>query len=397
MPFVAAARRVGATVVLATEGVSALIATALPALRLPFDDLEVCRVRLGEEVARHGPFTALLGLDDSGSEIAAALAPALGLKTNPTEALRTARRKDLAREALAAAAVRVPWYRVVDLADARAMTLPIPFPVVVKPLALSGSRGVMRADTPQALALALARLDRLLAQLPRPTPRRALIEAFIPGREVALEGLLVDGCLQTLALFDKPEPLDGPFFEETYYITPSTESPATQEAIRCEVERGAQAYGLREGPIHAECRIHDGAVWIIEIAARTIGGLCGRLLRFGTGYSLEDVVVHHALGERLVTTRAAGAAGVLMIPIPAAGILRRIEGLTAADRVTHIVEIVIDVHEGEELIPLPEGASYLGFIFAQAPDPAQVYTALKTAHRHLRFVVAPVWRAVVGS
>lgn len=384
-------------VVLATEGVSALIATALPALRLPFDDLAACHARLAEEVARHGPFTAVLGLDDTGSELAAALAPALGLPSNPLMALRTARRKDLARQALAAAAVKVPWYRVVDLADPFAVSGPIPFPVVVKPLALSGSRGVMRADTPQALRQALTRLDLLLAQLSRPTARRALIEAFIPGREVALEGLMIGGHLQTLALFDKPEPLDGPFFEETYYITPSTWPAAVQEAIRGEVEAGAQAYGLREGPIHAECRINDDGVWLIEIAARTIGGLCGRLLHFGTGQSLEDVVVQHALGKPVVTARPPGAAGVLMIPIPARGILRRIEGLSAASQVAHITDIVIDVHAGTELIPLPEGASYLGFLFARAKNPAQVYTALKAAHSRLRVVVTPTWQAVVGS
>lgn len=395
MPFLQAAQR-QADVVLASDGSSSLVSSGLPGLRLPFHDLVRCQERLREEMARSGPFQAILGLDDRGAEIAGALAPALGLPGNPPLALATARRKDWGRAALARAQVRVPWHRVLALNEPSLVLSDLPYPVVLKPIALSGSRGVMRVDTETALHQGLRRLRGILTHAEQDLAHLALVEQFVPGSEVALEGLLIGGALQTLAIFDKPEPLDGPFFEETYYITPSRLDPGVAEAVRLEVERGAKAYGLREGPIHAECRVNAEGVWIIEIAARTIGGLCGRLLRFGTGYSLEDVVVAHALGTPVAPAVPEGAAGVLMIPVPALGILKRVEGLMDADRVPGIVEIVIDAREGQELVPLPEGASYLGFIFARGADPDSVYQALKTAHSLLRFVVAPVFRAVIS-
>ncbi len=393
-PFLLAAQS-QADVVLASDGSSNLVSSGLPGLRLPFHDLAACLERLQEEVARGGPFQALLGLDDKGAQIAGALAPLLGLPGNPPLSLEIARRKDWARATLAQARVRVPWHRVLTLDETRPALSDLPYPLVLKPVALSGSRGVMRVDDELTLRQALTRLRGILAHAEEDVRHLALVEQFIAGSEVALEGLLVGGVLQTLAIFDKPEPLNGPFFEETYYITPSRLDPIRAEAVRREVERGARAYGLREGPIHAECRLNAEGVWIIEIAARTIGGLCGRLLRFGTGYSLEDVVISHALGVPVETQASEGSAGVLMIPIPGLGLLKRVEGLMEADRVPGIVEIVIDAHEGQELVPLPEGASYLGFIFARRPDPESVYQALKTAHGHLRFVLAPVWRAAV--
>ena len=395
-PFLAAAER-WAEVVLASEGTSNIVRSGLPGLRLALDDLDGCERALRDEMERGGPFHAILGLDDWGTQVAGLLAPRLGLAGNPPRAVEIARRKDHARAALRAAGVRVPWHQVLAL-DAPLPALDdLPYPLVLKPVALAGSRGVMRVEDPAGLRKALARLAAILGHDARAVWNRALVERFVPGAEIALEGLLTDGVLQTLAIFDKPEPLNGPFFEETYYITPSRHDAATREAVRREVERGARAYGLREGPIHAECRLNAEGVWVIEIAARTIGGLCGRLLRFGTGLSLEELVVRHALGESITVAPRTGAAGVLMIPIPGSGLLKRVEGLMAADRVPGVTEVVIDVREGQELVPLPEGASYLGFLFAEGPDPVAVHEALKTAHGHLRFVLAPVWRPVLMS
>ena len=390
-PFLAAASA-RAEVVLVSEGTANVVSSGLPGLRLPLDDLDACEHAVRKEMDRGGVFQAILGLDDWGTEVAGALAPRLGLAANPPQALAIARRKDRARAVLQAAGVPVPWHRVLALDGALPALTDLPYPLVLKPVALSGSRGVMRADDEPGLRAAIARLCTILGRDERAVWNRALVERFVPGFEIALEGLLTGGVLRTLAIFDKPEPLDGPFFEETYYITPSRLDAATRETVREVVERGARAYGLREGPIHAECRLNAEGVWVIEIAARTIGGLCGRLLRFGTGLSLEDLVVRHALGEEVAVGARAGAAGVLMIPIPGLGILKRVEGLMAADRVPGVVEVVIDAREGQELVPLPEGASYLGFVFAEGPDPAMVYKALKTAHGHLRFVLAPVWR-----
>ncbi|WP_298138098.1 ATP-grasp domain-containing protein [Acidiferrobacter sp.] len=393
-PFLAAAGA-RADVVLVSEGTANIVESGLPGLRLPLHDLDACERAIREEMDRGGAFLAVLGLDDWGTEVAGALALRLGLAANPPQALEIARRKDRARAALQAAGVPVPWHRVLALDAPLPALHDLPYPLVLKPVALSGSRGVMRVDDEAGLRAGLTRLRAILGHDERAVWNRALIERFVPGFEIALEGLLTGGVLQTLAIFDKPEPLDGPFFEETFYITPSRLDAATRERVREVVERGARAYGLHEGPIHAECRLNAEGIWVIEIAARTIGGLCARLLRFGTGLSLEDVVVRHALKEAVTVSARAGAAGVLMIPIPGLGILKRVEGLMAADRVPGVVEIVIDAREGQELVPLPEGASYLGFVFAQGPDPTAVYETLRTAHGHLRFVLAPLWRPAV--
>ena len=209
--------------------------------------------------------------------------------------------------------------------------------------------------------------------------------------------MLHHGELRVLALFDKPDPLEGPFFEETYYITPSRLDAGTQALIRQRVAQACAAYGLVTGPVHAELRLHDGEAWILEVAARTIGGQCARLLRFGTGHGLEEQVIAEALGQALTPNADNGAAGVLMIPIPRAGILRRVEGLLAAQRMPYIEDIEISVREAYELVPLPEGASYLGFIFARAPTPELAEQALREAHACLNIVVAPVWKVGKGA
>jgi len=227
--------------------------------------------------------------------------------------------------------------------------------------------------------------------------RYLLIEQYIPGEEIAVEAMLTRGELHILTIFDKPDPLEGPFFEETYYTMPTVLSVAQQSAVKRVVQMACAAYGLQEGPIHAECRINDDGVFILEVAARTIGGLCGRLLRFGTGYSLEEMVLAHAMAMPLTLNRERGAAGVLMIPIPAAGMLKRVEGLLDAHRVPFIEDINIQVREGHELIPLPEGASYLGFIFSRAPSVHEAEQALRDAHACLNFVVAPIWKLNQGA
>jgi hypothetical protein len=205
---------------------------------------------------------------------------------------------------------------------------------------------------------------------------------------VALEGLLVDGALQTLAIFDKPDPLDGPFFEESMYVTPSRLPLAVQEEISAVTARGAAALGLTEGPIHAELRLNDAGPWVLEIAARSIGGLCSRALRFGTGMSLEEIILRHALGRPIASlNRERRASGVMMIPIPRAGHLQSVSGVAEAEGVSGIEEITISAHIGQELVPLPEGSQYLGFIFARGHSPAQVEEALRAAHAQLVFEI----------
>lgn len=397
-PFINAARHLGADVLIASQGEHSLVSEIAAGLRIDLQQPEAA-FQLILAAARQQPFTAVLGTDDSTVELASRVAAALGLPHNPPQAARRARRKDLARADLLAAGVPVPWHRRIDLTlPIEAQCHDVPFPCVVKPLALSASRGVIRADTLAELGSACERIRAIIATEEAGEERtQLLVEQFIPGREVALEGLLHEGELQVLAMFDKPDPLDGPFFEETYYITPSRLDAAMQACVRARVTQACTAYGLRTGPVHAELRIHGNEAWILEVAARTIGGQCARLLRYGTGYGLEELVIAQALGQPIALSADSGGAGVLMIPIPRAGVLRRVEGLLAAQRVPYIEDIEISVREGYELVPLPEGASYLGFIFARAPSPELAEQALRAAHACLNIVVAPVWKVGAAS
>lgn len=396
-PYITAARKQQIDLLIASEGRQALAGFDVPGIQVELGSLETALTAIRTAAQADG-FSAVIGTDDGTIELAAVASQALGLPYNPPSAARIARRKDLARRCLAEAGVSVPWHWRINLAQPLdAQLAGVIYPCVVKPVALSASRGVIRADDLSQLMNAIARIQRLLAGENDPAERETLlIEEYIPGAEVAVEGLLTAGRLEVLAIFDKPDPLNGPFFEETYYVTPSRHAPEIQRQVMTRVAEACSAYGLREGPVHAECRINERGVWILEVAARTIGGLCGRLLRFGTGYGLEELVLQHALGRRPDVRRESGGAGVLMIPIPQGGILRRVEGQLAAQRVPYIEEVVIDVREGYELVPLPEGASYLGFIFARAPSPAEAEAALRTAHACLRIIVAPLWKTALG-
>jgi biotin carboxylase len=342
------------------------------------------------------PFSGVVATDDASVELASLVAQALNLPHNPPHAAKLSRRKDMSRQALQQAGVQVPAFRIIDLDTPIMQQLQgVDFPCVIKPLAMSASRGVIRADDPAAAVSACMRVQAMLrdeAGWDAFTDTHVLVESFIPGPEVALEGLLQRGRLQVLAIFDKPDPLDGPYFEETYYITPSRHTPAVlQRLVDC-VQAACAAHGLQEGPVHVEARLPPGGCVIMEVAARTIGGECARLLDFGTGHSLETLVISHAIAMPLPFEPHPGGAGVLMLPITTAGILRRIEGITAARAVPWIEDILISRRDGYELVPLPEGSSYLGFMFARAPTAAQAEAALREAHACLKVVTAPLMR-----
>lgn len=392
VPYLEAARRRGISVLVASEGKFSLVSEIADGLHIDLEDPAAIERLLSAN--RAFPFTGVVATDDACVELASRIAKALNLPHNPPEAARSTRRKDLSRQALATAGVPVPEFRIIDLQQPITSQLDrLEFPCVLKPLSLSASRGVIRVDDAESLGTACARVQRILAGESIRDDFAAthlLIETFISGPEVALEGLLRAGQLSVLAIFDKPDPLEGPFFEESYYITPSRHDEAIKAQIIQRVEEACQALGLREGPVHAEVRISQGDGVILEVASRTIGGDCARLLRFGTGESLEDLVISHAVGKPLPLYPQDGGAGVLMIPIPAAGILRRIEGIAQARSVPWIDDILIGIREGYQLVPLPEGASYLGFIFAHAPTPAAAEAALREAHAKLKVVVAPV-------
>jgi hypothetical protein len=300
------------------------------------------------------------------------------------------------RTVLAAAGVPGPGFRLAHCDDdPAALIAAIRFPVVVKPLLLSGSQGVIRADNEREFVAAFRRTRAIVlgtgGEPGEDHSGHILVEDYIPGDEVVLEGMLTGGALHVLALFDKPDPLVGPFFEETIYVTPSRHPAGVQLAVTACVTAACAALGLREGPIHAEVRINDNGPWLIEVAGRSIGGLCSRILRFGAGeQSLEELILRAA--TRLDGTpeaREPGAGGVMMIPIPRAGILRQVEGLADARAVAGIEDIEITVPLKHPIVPLPEGSTYLGFIFARGDRPAEVETALREAHRRLRFTIVP--------
>ena len=482
--YLEAARGLGVEMLVASEGEHSLVPGIRDGLRV---DLADTATVVGRILAAHRdrPVAGVVATDDATVEIANLAAAALGLAHNAPAAARTTRRKDLARAALAAAGLPVPAARRVDLRRPIGPQLAgVEFPCVVKPLAMSASRGVIRADDLSALEAACRRAGAIAAAatgvsiedttgvpahgaggVPPHTATDApahpatdvpahpatdapahaatdapahaatgipphaatgisardptgvpghgatgasacvpastsadvaerhtlLVESFVPGPEIALEGMLAGGELSVLAIFDKPDPLDGPFFEETIYVTPSRLPASVQALVADRVRAGCAAYGLTEGPVHAELRIHDGDAWIIEIAGRTIGGDCARLFTFGSGVSLEHLVLERALGRPPAAAfRGDGqAAGVLMIPTPAAGTLRRVEGVMAAGRIPGIREVSITVREGYELVPLPEGGTYLGFVFALGEAPADVEASLRRAREAIRVVVAP--------
>ena len=345
--------------------------------------------------AQTHPIDAVVGVDDDTTILVSMVAKALSLPHNSVESAHTTRNKYQMRKVLAAAGIPSPHFDLVSInTDPTEVARRVNFPCVLKPLSLSASRGVIRANNPREFVKAFQRVVSILSLSDVKSRKDAraqqiLVEDFIPGIEVALEGILIRGRLKVLAIFDKPDPLDGPFFEETLYITPSRLPVNVQSDIISCTARTAEVLGLREGPVHAELRVNDDGAWIIEIAARSIGGLCARTLRFGTGISLEELIIRHAIGMEVESLqRERQPAGVMMIPIPHAGVLREVRGKIEAEQVAGIEEVTISIPLGQEVLPLPEGASYLGFIFARGSTPESVEASLREAHRRLEFVIA---------
>jgi biotin carboxylase len=363
------------------------------------------------QAAKERPIDGVLAVGDRPAAIAAYVLRGLGLPGHPPEAAAAARNKLRARERFRDANLPTPAFLECPLsAEPAEFVSQIAFPCVVKPLALSGSRGVMRADNEAGLVAAWFRLRALLQAPDVASERsalfdRAIVEDFIEGREYALEGLLEHGALRVLAIYDKPDPLDGPFFEETIYVTPSAEPESVQEGIATAVTRAARALGLRHGPVHAECRVNSRGVFVLEVAARPIGGLCARTLRFDSDsrtsnvpnhqISFEELLLRHALGEPARNwQREKAAAAVMMIPIPRRGVFRSAQGIDRARAVASIEDVRLTAKADQVLVPLPEGASYLGFIFARAAHPDAAVRALRTAHKKLDFTIDPEVRVL---
>jgi biotin carboxylase len=394
--FMRAARRLDAAVVVGSERRQAL-ARAKPGATLTLDFRHPDRsVQQIVEAARAQPFDAVVGVDDDTTVIATMASAALGLPHNAVEAVRATRDKHTMRRLLTAAGAPSPWFELIPLdADLRAVAARLRYPCVVKPLFLSASRGVIRANDGDEFVRAVARVRAILeapdvADQGGEDAHRVLIEGYIPGVEVALEGILVGGRLKPLAIFDKPDPLDGPYFEETIYVTPSRLPDADQRLIIAATQQAAAALGLREGPVHAELRLNETGAWIVEIAARSIGGLCSDTLEFSGGISLEELILLHAVGADVSRfEREQQPSGVMMLPIPRRGVLRAVGGVEEARALPGITDVTISIPIGDEVVPLPEGHRYLGFVFARAETPAAVEAILREAQRRLVFEIEP--------
>ena len=346
-------------------------------------------------LAAAGPFDGIVAVADRPTFLAALTAEALGMPHHPPPAVAACRDKFLARQAFQSAGLPVPeFFRAPINTDPAEVARRASFPCVLKPLGLSGSRGVIRANNAAEFVSAFARVRALLegtdvAALREEQNRYVQVERFIEGLEFALEGILTRGELRILAIFDKPDPLDGPFFEETIYVTPSRASEAAQNRMIAATSSAIRALGLTHGPIHAEVRVNSEGVWVLEVAARPIGGLCARTLRFDGDMPLEELTLRHAVGEDVSRMQLCeGASGVMMIPIPKAGVYEGVKGVERAEKIRNVKEIVITAKEGQKILPLPEGSSYLGFIFARAEAPARAEQALREAHACLQFEIA---------
>ena len=377
--FAESARRLGISLTLASDRCHILDDPwGDGALPVKFD-----RIEESVESLRGLCFDAVAAVGDRPAVLAAAAAELLNLAFHPVAAAEACNDKYLARQLFQKAGMRVPsFFRAAVGEDPRIVASRAPYPCVLKPLGLSASRGVIRANNETEFIQAFHRIRNI-------GERDLQIESYIEGREFAVEGLVTRGCFHALAIFDKPDPLEGPYFEETIYITPSRETAAVASELLATTARAVAALGLRHGPVHAELRFNRYGAWILEVAARPIGGLCARTLRFLPDRSLEELILHHALGEEISgVCPASPASGVMMIPIPKGGIYQSVAGIEEARSARFIDDIVITAKPGQHLQPLPEGSSYLGFIFARATRPENVEQALRTAHARLHFQIA---------
>ena len=383
----------GLDVLIASRGEHSLTTEVNQGLHVDLDDHDAALVTILNE-ARLRPFAGIIGSDDSTVELAAHAASRLGLPHNPVDAARLTRRKDLARAHLMLAGCPVPIHCLVDISKPLDRQMAgLPWPCVIKPLNMSASRGVIRVNNAQEFVAACERIGKLIAESTDEFERsHVLVEDYIQGVEIAFEGYLHQGQLHTLAVFDKPDPLVGPYFEETIYVTPSRLEADTLNLVRQRVQQACTAFGLTTGPVHAELRINGVDAWILEVASRTIGGDCARTLDSGTERSLEQLTVSLAIGSPIVPATLKDSRGVMMIPIRQGGLLKRVEGILAASKVPHIEKIDIAIANGHELIPLPEGNQYLGFIFARAESPIEVTESLRQAFAELKFVTAPIFK-----
>jgi len=399
--FEDAARKLGAQLVYVTDRCHQLEDPwGDQAIPVHFESPENAAYTVMEALRGQG-VAGVLALGDRPAAAAAYAARGLAISHNHPAAVEACRSKLRMREVFKGAGLRVPWFRSLPVAPApEPQLVGVSFPCVLKPLSLSASQGVIRANNREEFLIAASRLRHLLESAEvratrEPNLDQMIVEDYIAGREVAVEGLLTDGVLRILAVFDKPDPLEGPYFEETIYITPSRLSEATRTQIEKCAKEAVRALGLTHGPIHAEFRVNDEGVWPIEVAARPIGGLCARALQFRASdvhddISLEELLLRHALKmPGSDAPREAQASGVMMIPVPQSGILESVSGVEAARATHRINELIITARLHDYIAAWPEGSSYLGFLFAKGSTAEEVELAIREAHKKLHFRITP--------
>ena len=350
-----------------------------------------------QKAAAQKPFSAVIATDDVTVPLVKGISEKLGLPTNGSRALCASTDKAAFRTACFEQGLPSPAFFVVRAGEPVDPSFErVGFPCVAKPLSLSASRGVIRCDTREELLSAVVRIRQLLVQENSEAGQEILVEEYLPGNEYSVEALLHDSQLEILAIFEKPEPMTGPFFEETIYVTPPQLDTPTLASIKTTLNTMAVALEFREGPLHAEVRISEGGIFFIEVASRTIGGRCGKVIKFLTGASLETWVLANAVRQSITPRETSDAFGVMMIPVSQAGVLRRVEGITNARKVQGIVSVEVDAREGQKLTPWPEGGPYPGFIFSRGSNAMEAASALRAAHEELVFVTAPEFSVKVA-
>jgi len=392
--FLAAAEKLNIDAIVGSEQKQALeVFTPDRTLTLDFSDPEKAKKVIVEFAEKHS-LNAIIPVDEDTAVIGSLACKALGLPHNSPESAIAAREKQRMREILIKAGLPSPDYTVFSTQEEpEELAQKLKYPCVLKPLFLSSSLGVIRANEPVEFVSAFKRIKKILAEaeiikVDKKLSRQILVEKFVRGDEVAVEGIFTEGKLKILTIFDKPDALNGPYFEETIYATPSRHPQEIQQQLENTITQASQAMGIKHGAVHAELRINQDGVWLIEIAARSIGGLCSKTLRFDGDITLEELILRHAIGENIEKlTREKQAAGVMMIPIPELGILKKILGLKQAESVKGVDEIKITIPISQKVVPLPEGNKYLGFIFARSERAEEVEEILKRAHERLEFVI----------
>lgn len=341
-----------------------------------------------QAIAEAGPFASVIAPDDAGVAVAAEAADLLGLSQNSPLAIARTRNKAMMRDVLTGVVPQPRTWIVERGADVGQIIADFGAPCVIKPVSRSGSQGVIRIDDPADAAATIERVRRILA-LTGGNPNEALLlEEYIDGQEVAVEGVIEKDGFRLLAIFDKPDPLEGPYFEETLYVTPSRHHPEVLAELEQTTAVICETLELVSGPVHAEFRIVSGKVVILEVAARSIGGQCGQALSF-SGMSLEELLISNSLGRPLALAPPETASGILMLPIPAAGLLLAVRGTDDAAAVSGVSGVEISLPIGSRVVPLPEGNRYLGFVFANGHSPQAVEASLRAAGNVIEFDIQP--------